>query len=240
MIVLPLLATAVALVFGVHLAVRFARRRAPHEGLWSLAMLMYAGASGALALGVQGGWSGGEFRLYWLLGAVLTVPFLAGGELYLLARRRRWIAHLGLFVLAAASVWATIEVWSAPVDRAVLEETFPLGREVFGDGTLPHRLAQYYSFPAYFFLLGGATYSAGRMRGKEELRDRFLGTTLIAIGATIVAIGSGVGAGLGNFALFSISLAAGAAVTYWGFLVATRRRDPATRDPRAELAPGGG
>lgn len=227
MIVFPLLATAVALVFGVHLAVRYVRRRAPHEGLWSLAMLMYAGASGALALGVQGSrWSAGEFRIYWLLGAVLTVPYLAGGELYLLARRRRWIAHVGVAVLAMATVWAVIEVWGAPVDRAELEETFPLGREVFGDGTLPHRLAQYYSFPAYFFLLGGATYSAGRMRGKEELRDRFQGTALIAIGATIVAIGSGVGAGLGNFALFSISLAAGAAVTYWGFLIATRRRAP--------------
>ncbi|HEX6262324.1 MAG TPA: hypothetical protein VF097_05695 [Actinomycetota bacterium] len=223
MIAFPLLATLVALVFGVHLALRFAQRRAPHEGLWSLAMLMFAGASGALALGVQDGWSAGEFRIYWLLGAVLTVPYLAAGELYLLARQRPWIAHLGVASLAIASVWAVIEIWGAPVDGAVLEETFPLGREVFGDGTLPHRLAQYFSFPAYFFLLGGATYSAGRMRGREELRDRFRGTALIAIGATIVAIGSGVGAGLGNFALFSISLAAGAAVTYWGFLVATRR-----------------
>lgn len=224
MIVFPLLATVVALVFGVHLAVRYAGRHAPHEGLWAAAMLMYAGASGALALGVLDGWSAGEFRVYWLLGAVLTVPYLAAGELYLLARRRRWIAHLGVAVLALATLWAVIEIWGAPVDRAVLEETFPLGREVFGDGTLPHRLAQYFSFPAYFFLLGGATYSAGRMRGKEELRDRFQGTALIAIGATIVAVGSGVGAGLGNFPLFSISLAAGAAVTYWGFLVATRRR----------------
>ncbi|HEX6208803.1 MAG TPA: hypothetical protein VF058_10670 [Actinomycetota bacterium] len=227
MIAFPLLATLVALVFGAHLALRYARRRAPHEGLWSLAMLMYAGASAVLALGVQDGWSAGEFRIYWLLGAVLTVPYFAAGELYLLARRRRWIAHLGVAALALATVWGVIEVWGAPVDRAVLGETFPLGREVFGDGTLPHRLAQYFSFPAYFFLLGGATYSAGRMRGKEELKDRFRGTALIAIGATIVAIGSGVGAGLGNFALFSVSLAAGAAVTYWGFLVATRRRTAA-------------
>lgn len=226
MIVFPLLATAVALVFGVHLAVRYVRRRAPHEGLWSLAMLMYAGASGALALGVQGGWSAGEFRIYWLLGAVLTVPYLAGGELYLLARRRRWIAHVGVAVLAMATVWAVIEVWGAPVDRAVLEETFPLGREVFGDGTLPHRLAQYYSISAYVFLVGGAIYAARGMRGKEELRDRVRGTTLIAVGATIAAIGSSVGAGLGNFGLFSVLLAGGAAVMYWGFLIATRRRAP--------------
>jgi hypothetical protein len=104
----------------------------------------------------------------------------------------------------------------------MLRDTFPLGREVFGDGTAAHRLAQLFSFPAYFLLLGGATYAAGRMRGHPDLRRRFQGTALIAVGATIVAIGSGVGAGLGNFALFSSALAGGAAVMYWGFLVATR------------------
>jgi hypothetical protein len=191
-------------------------------------MLMFAGASAALALGVLDGWSTGEFRVYWLLGAVLTVPYLAVGELYLLARDRRWLAHLGLAALLVGTALMVGEVRSAPVDRALLAEEFPLGRDVFGDGSPAHRLAQYASFPAYFFLLGGATYAAGRMRGREDLRNRFLGTSLIAVGATIVAIGSGVGAGLGNFALFSITLAVGAAVMYWGFLVATRARP---RDP---------
>jgi len=223
-IVLPLLATAVALVFGVHLAVRFARRRAPHEGLWSIAMLMYAGASAALALGVLDGWSAGEFRVYWLLGAVLTVPYLAVGELYLLARRQRRIAHLGLVVLAAASALAIAVVWIAPVDEGALATTFPSGREVLGDGTFAHRLAPFYVWPTYTFLIAGSLWSASRMRRDPALRDRFLGTALIATGATIVAIGSGVGAVTGNFVLFSVSLAAGAAVTYWGFLVATRRR----------------
>ena len=228
MIAFPILAALVSLAFGVHLLARFVRRGALHEGLWAIAMLMFAGASAALALGVWDGWSTGEFRGYWLLGAVLTVPYLAVGELYLLARDRRWLAHLGLAALLVGTALMVGEVRSAPVDRAQLAEDFPLGRDVFGDGSPAHRLAQYASFPAYFFLLGGATYAAGRMRGREDLRNRFLGTSLIAIGATIVAIGSGVGAGLGNFALFSITLAGGAAVMYWGFLVATRARP---RDP---------
>jgi len=223
-IVLPLLATAVALVFGVHLAVRYARRRAPHEGLWSIAMLMYAGASAALALGVLDGWSAAEFRAYWLLGAVLTVPYLAGGELYLLVRERRWIAHAGVVVLVAASALAIAVVWIAQVDEGALATTFPSGREVLGDGTFAHRLAPFYVWPTYAFLVAGSLWSASRMRRDPALRDRFLGTALIATGATIVAIGSGVGAVTGNFVLFSVSLAAGAAVTYWGFLVATRRR----------------
>lgn len=222
MIAFPILAALVSLAFGLHLLIRFVRRGALHEGLWAIAMLMFAGASVALALGVRDGWTSSEFRAYWLLGAVLTVPYLAQGELYLLARGRPWIAHLGLVALLVGTALMVGEVRSAPVAHEVLREEFPLGREVFGDGTPAHRLAQYASFPAYFFLLGGATWAAGRMRGREDLRDRFRGTALIAVGATVVAVGSGIGAGLGNFALFSVSLAAGAAVMYWGFLLAAR------------------
>ncbi len=59
------------------------------------------------------------------------------------------------------------------------------------------------------------------MRRKPELRDRFLGTLGIAVGATIVAIGSGVGAGLDVVPVFSVDLALGIAVMFWGFLRAS-------------------
>lgn len=234
MIVFPVLAAAVALAFGLHLLLRFTRRRAPHEGLWSLAMLLYAAGSVALALGVADGWSSDEFRAYWLFGAIINVPFLFAGEAYLLMRDRI-VAHGVALSVAAAAVYAGWVVATAGLDVAVLREEFPLGREVFGDGTVAHRMAQYYGWTAYLLLVGGALWSAGRMRGQEALRDRFHGTALIALGATVVAIGSGVGAGFGNFALFSTSLAAGASIMYWGFLVATRRRVTA-----AEPAPSGG
>ena len=54
--------------------------------------------------------------------------------------------------------------------------------------------------------------------------DRALGTIGIAAGATIVAIGSGIGAGFGYVWLFSIGLAAGIAVMFWGFLRTSRSR----------------
>jgi hypothetical protein len=67
------------------------------------------------------------------------------------------------------------------------------------------------------------------MRDRPELRERFVGTLLIALGATIVFIGSGVGAGYGLFVVFSVGHAVGIAVMYWGFLMATRPRAPAPR-----------
>jgi hypothetical protein len=224
-IAFPLAAAAVSAVFGVHLLARFGRRRGsnPAEGVWGVAMLMYAAASAAFALGVLDEWSSAEFRTYWLFGAVLNVPYLAVGELYLLARNR-WVGHALLIVVLALTAYATLEIRTAPVSTSQLAEDFPLGRDVFGDGSVPHRLAQYYSYPAYLFLVVGTVWSAVRMRGNPELVTRFNGLLLLAIGATVVAVGSGVGAGLGNFVVFSVALAAGVILMYWGFLTATRRR----------------
>lgn len=224
MILLPIAAALIALAFGIQLLVRSGTRRAWHEAVWGLAMLMFFLATGALVLGVADGWSSAEFRTYWLFGAVLTVPWLGLGELYLLIKQR-WVSHLLLVLLLGATAWATATVRTAPMSDALAME-FPLGREVFGDGSDAHRLSQYYAYPGYFILVGGAVWSAFRIRGRSELRDRFLGTLLIAVGATIVFVGSGIGAGFGNFAVFSIGHVVGIAVMYWGFLTATRVSRP--------------
>jgi hypothetical protein len=49
-----------------------------------------------------------------------------------------------------------------------------------------------------------------------------IGTSLIAAGATIVAIGSGIGAGLNVVPVFSVGLLLGIAVMFWGFVLASR------------------
>jgi hypothetical protein len=219
--VFPLGAAAIAAVFGVMLLARFVRKHRRYEGIWAIALFMFAAASFATFLGVVRGWTGTDFRVYWLLGAVLDVPFLFEGELYLLARDRVWV-HLTLLVLIAASVYAGVRVWNAPIRPGPLAGSLPLGKEVFGDHSLPYRLSQFYAFPAYFLLLAGLLWSAWHMRGQPHLRNRTAGTLGIAMGATIVAIGSGVGAGFHIVSLFSAGLAVGIAVMFWGFIVAGR------------------
>jgi hypothetical protein len=59
------------------------------------------------------------------------------------------------------------------------------------------------------------------MRGRPELKDRFVGTLLIAIGATIVAGGSTFAA-LGELTGFVLTLVVGIVVMFWGFLRASR------------------
>jgi len=219
--VLPLAAALVAVLFSAALVRRYVARRHSFEVIWALALLMYAAASLAVAFGVANGWTSGEFRIYWALGAVLNVPFLAQGELDLLIPRRgvRWALYV---LLAFITAYTIAVVRTAGIDTAALAQDLPSGKEVFGDGTAAYRLPQLIAIPAYLVLVGGTLWSAWRMRGRPELRDRFWGTLLIAFGATIIAGFGSAFAALGHLAPFSISLLVGIAVMFMAFLRATR------------------
>mgnify|MGYP000333164770 CR=1 FL=1 len=217
----PLVAAVIALGFAGLLGRRFAEGRRPFDALWAVALLLYAVASGAVVVGLLAGWNAATFRTYWALGAVLNVPYLAAGEVVLLFRDRR-VLWAVLLVLLFVSGFTVARVATAALDPSALDHDLPLGREVFGAGSPAHRLAQLVSYPAYLLLLAGCAWSAWRMRGRRELRDRFLGTVGIATGATVVAVASGVGAGFQVVPVFSVGLAVGIAVMFWGFLRAAR------------------
>jgi len=215
---IPLAATIVATVFAAMLLRQFLTRHGQAQLLWAIAMAMFAAASLALTIGVASGWTATLFEVYWAFGAVLNVPFLAGGEVVLMFRRK-WVLWATWLVLIF-SVAFTFAVLRA-ADAQGLAEQLPAGREVFGLGTQSQRLPQYFSYPAYFILVAGAIWSAWRMRGRPELKDRFLGTLLIAIGATVVAAGAAFAAE-GKLTGFVLTLVVGIVVMFWGFLRASR------------------
>jgi uncharacterized membrane protein (UPF0136 family) len=219
--VFPLVAAAVAFAFAVLLARQYVQRRRTYQLLWAIALLMYAAASMAVAIGALNGWSRLAFQVYWVFGAVLNVPFLAAGELQLLVRNKT--VELALDVVLVFLVAYSISVVRGAVyDAHALTQQLPSGKHVFGDGTPAHRLPQLISIPSYLVLVGGTLWSAWRMRGRPELKDRFVGTLLIAIGATIIAGFGSTFAALGELPLFSISLLVGIAVMFWGFLRASK------------------
>jgi hypothetical protein len=231
----PLAASLVAVAFAGLVGKEAVRRRRPYLVAWTIALLMFGAASFAAFLGIDLGWTPFGFKVYWLFGAVLNVPFLALGELLLLIREGR--ARVAMWVVvAAATVYAVAVVAAAHVDPAAFAgRDLPLGKEAFGhvmstglDGPefagagIAYRLAQLYSYPAYLILVAGAVWSAIRMRRTGTRRGRAQGTLMIAAGATLVAVGSGVGAGLDVVPIFSILLAGGIAMMFLGFLRASR------------------
>jgi len=229
--VFPLAAAAVAAVFSGLVAKRYLVRRRPHQLAWTLALAMYAAASLAVVFGMTGGWTPRAFQVYWALGAVLNVPFLAGGELLLLVRSPKMQAACWM-VLVFVTAYTVSVLRGASFDAAALAEDLPSGRAVFGEGSAAQRLPQLISTPSYLVLVAGALWSAWRLRGRPELRDRFVGTLLIALGATIIAGFGSYFAFHGRAMAFSAALAAGIAVMFAGFLRTGRQASaPAALDP---------
>jgi hypothetical protein len=221
----PVAAALVALIFAGQLAWQFAQRRRPHALAWTMALALYAAGSAAVAVGVGTGWTAPVFAIYWLAGPLLNVPLLATGQLLLLDRDRAWLYWPAATMITLTAVAAVV---SADFDREALAAAsrahrIPLGRDVLA-GSLAYTLARPFSF-TFVIVVGGAVWSAVRTRRWAIL--------LIALGVMIVA-GDSVAIRIGNGELFSLLLAVGITVMYVGFLATTGARRPAMAPTGAE------
>lgn len=229
--VVPLAAAIVAFAFSGLLGRQFLGRRRPFQLFWTLALVQFGVACVAVAAGVGWGWNERWFDVYWALGAVLNVPFLAAGEVVLLFRRR-WVLWASWLVLVFAIAYTIAVLRGADVNTAALAEQLPSGKDVFGAGSPAHRLPQLFSIPAFVILLGGTAWSAWKLRGRPDQKDRFIGTLLIAVGASIVA-GGATFAAYGLVAGFIATLVIGIVVMFLGFLRASRPPAPVEPAPSA-------
>ena len=202
----------VALAFSMSTFERWLERHRRHELAWSVALAMFVVAAGALAVGAAAGWNGATFRFFYLFGAVLDVPFLALGTVYLLAGPRqgdRWAAAVGLAGAFAAGV-----IVMAPFTHALPRHQLAQGSAVFG--VLPRVLAAVASGGGATVIVGGALWSAVRSRQRRVV----ISNGLIA-GGTLLLGASGLFNSIGDaMTAFAVALLVGIAVLFSGFLVA--------------------
>jgi hypothetical protein len=219
---LAFVATAVATVFAQATAVRWSRTRSPHQAAWTVALALFALAAAAFATGSSTGWDEGTFRVFYLLGAIVNVPWLALGTVYLLAGRRA--GNIGRAVLLFFSGLATGVMLSTPIHGEILPDSLPVGKDHLD--ALPRALAGIGSGVGAVVLLVGAVLSAvrfGRRRGPGDGRLA-LANVLIALGTLVLSSGGLLQGTVGHDEAFALSLAAGISVIYAGFVVASGGR----------------
>jgi hypothetical protein len=213
----PLAAALVSGTFSASLIRQFVRRHGPHQLAWGIALGTFAAASVFAAVGMLAGWSGPIFRLYYLFGALVNVPVLALGTLYLYFPRR--VGHLAALGVAAASLYAAVAVMSADLVEAPLGITgaIPMGSEVMAPAV--RALSRYYSYAGFLIVVAGAVWSAVKLARRPGDRFKRLaqGNGLIAAGTVVVALGSAF-ARQGQGSVFAVGLAVGVTVMYLGFL----------------------
>jgi hypothetical protein len=224
-------ATLVSLAFCLSTLERYRANRRPHELAWTVAMAMFALASLAYFSAAALGWGEIDFRTFYLFGAILNVPYLALGTVYLLAgaragdRVRFWLNLVAAFcagVVAAAPLQGSLDVAG-----------IPSGRDVFG--VAPRVMAAVGSGVGAAVLIGGALWSAAallRTRRRPAAgaapaipAGRLVVTNvLIAVGSLVLGTGGTV-AGTGDEMVdFGIWLAVGIVILFAGFLVSNPAR----------------
>ncbi len=215
---LAFIATAVATLFAQATLVRATRHHRPQDRAWTIALAFVALASAALATGTSTGWDNGTFRVFYLLGAIVSVPWLALGSLYLLvpiAAARRVERVLVFFSGLAAGV-----MLAAPM-HAVQGTAIPVGKDVFG--VFPRVLAGVGNGLGATVIIAGALISAwrfGRARTEPGNARRAGANVLIALGTIVLSSGGLIQGIAGKDGAFVVSLAVGISVIYAGFLVA--------------------
>lgn len=223
-VVLAAVAALVAGGFSVRLFRSAAIRPRLHVRLWAIAMAMYAVATLLLTVGLAFGWTSLSFRLFYLLGAVANIPFLAAGSVALVLGEeigKRFAAGVAGFCVAAA-----VAVFTAPLIAPIDTPGVPAGSELFewtvavGGFSLPG--------PRVFAVIAGslgtiivialAAWSAIRWWGDQ--RRRSVANVFIVAGVVAPALGGSLTA-FGEAGGLAVSLLVGAVLLYTGFVMAS-------------------
>jgi hypothetical protein len=231
MFVLPALTTLISLVFAGQVLRQYRSRAKPHQLAWGLALLFYAVAAFPEVTGSLNGWHGLEFKIYYLFGGILLVPWLALGtsELLLQSPRLR-PARLGYrgFV-ALITVVGTVAVLLAPLHSGHLGGTdVPINCTLWcspksetgyllanGVAALSAAIG---NIAGTIVLAVGAGLSAYRTYRAGLPRNLTVGNVLILAGALVPASVASL-TRVGNYEFFYAAQAAGIAIIFAGFLL---------------------
>ena len=220
-------ATLLSAAFAMSTFERWLSGHRRHEAAWTISLAMFAAGSASLWVGAAIGWGEWSFKSFYLFGAILNVPFLALGTIELLAgpqHGRRWTAIISLL-----GAFCTGLIVSAQLLGPIEPDVLPQGREIFGPG--PRIAAAVGSGVAAMVIIGGALWSAWRLLRLRRSRVASSNTSgltpgrlalanlLIAAGTLILSAGGVLNSVVDEMNGFALSLVAGIAVIFLGFLL---------------------
>ncbi len=211
-------AALVALAFACSTFERWLARRRRHELAWSGALALFVVAAAALAAGAGIGWDGPVFRVFYLFGAILNVPFLALGTVYLLGGTR--VGDRVALGLGLAGAFAVGVVVTAPFTAPIPRHTLVQGSHVLG--VLPRVLAGVSSAGGALVILAGAAWSIVRQRRARAV----VSNGLIALGTLVLGASGVFNSVFDAMSAFAVALLVGITVIFAGFLVATTAPSP--------------
>lgn len=188
-------------------------RRAPFAA-WTVGFALFTVAETALWYGAYHGWTDRTFRLYYLTGAILVVPWLAVGELLLVWPGRRF-TRLATATMLWLSFAAAAAVLAADVDAGELARAGATPPNGAMGGPWTTILAVVCNSVGTVILLWGSLGSAWRRR---DFRP-----ALVAAGVLVIALTSSA-TRLGGDVIFPAGQALGITLILLGIVLRPRPR----------------
>jgi hypothetical protein len=211
------LAALAATFFAIDLWRDHFRKPRPHITSYAVGMTMFAIATWCLFIGVTFGWTGGIYRVFFLFGAVLNIPFLALGSMFLVVGRRS--GHTMAVALGGLTAISTTLVLTVPFQHSLPDSGIP--HDMFATGFGPRLFAIIGGAAGATILMALALVSLFRFWRKD--RNIVWGNALIVAG-TFSAAWGGTGLALGDAGGFAFSLFLAVTLIWGGYRVASGRR----------------
>jgi hypothetical protein len=169
------------------------------------------------------GWNPWIFRLWYVSGAFLGGYPLTQGSIYLLMSRK--FANRSAVVMVSLIAMASVFVFLTPLNTS-LAESHRLSGQVI-EWQWVRWISPFINLYSVFFLVGGALVSAWKFRISPQLRNRYVGNILIAVGAILPGIGGSMTRAGFVEALYVTELL-GLLLIYWGYRKNIAGKVPAT------------
>ncbi len=229
---ISLVAALAASLFALDLIRDALRSRKPHTAAYAAGVTFFAIATWALAVGLLTGWTGASYRTFFLFGAVLNIPLLAVGSMFLVAGRRA--GHLAFLVTGALSAMATTLTLTVPFTNPLPQSGVPAA--VFGEEIVfGPRL-----FAVISGALGGTTIIllglVSIFRFWRRNRRITVGNLLIVAGVIAASAGGTSLAFLDEAGTFALSLLVAVVLIWMGYRVTRSGRAVKPNRPTVVLA----
>ncbi len=222
--VLATLTAVLSFIAAIFVFDQYLHRPKAYKLLWFLGLVAYGVAATAEAVGAaQGHWTLGIYRTWYFFGGLMVAAYLGMGTAYLLLPRR--VAHIVMTLLALATIYGAVRVFSSPIDAADVQKLLSTAPHVVVDVSsftiMPtdiEILAPILNIAGAAFLFGGAVWTAWVFWRKRIMPTRVLSNVLIAIGALAPSILTGL-IRLGYTSGFFLGQLIGVVFILAGFLV---------------------
>ena len=231
---IPIVTTVLAVIFTVILYKRWRLNpQAFYLGWWTFGVAAYGLGTLAESINTLFGWQEWVFRSWYIAGALLGGFPLAQGTAYLLLKRRT--AHILTGFFGVYIVGAAIAVLASPINYLVVTDS--LTGAVF-EWQWVRLFSPLVNTYAFFFLVGGAIWSAWRYwRRADRPASRVGGNALIALGGILPGIG-GSFARAGRIEVLYVTEFVGLVLIWLGYRLIVKDPTESVHANQQEVAAG--